>query len=593
VSLDHVVETCDEVGNTTLHFAGAGSVVECLFRELRLMLQPLRVACIASTELRGRFDVYQRRFDNLLSDAASCPDDRLSDRAISTLAGLSENGHDTVRQLAIDLHWELNQLQAGVSMETIDGARVYTVIDADRRLVRAFMKGIDETIHLKFDHPGLGTTATHVGDGLLIQNDLGTSEGHVVVVHVTGLSATVNYADVHRRRIRFLQDLLQPYAVEWDDSTLTAATDWQMSVGRYTADTAEDLERFLTFLGSRLVFLVDWNRARKRLARLVRKSDAVKVLKWAADNNVGHGGFLRAGEIGLIDAALERTASVQIQPGARLDELIGRDAARLFLIAVLRIASSAVSAGRTPSLIEDEVQAELLRYLETPDRQMLRHAADQATVISAFAEHLRAAIQRLKSGALVEQGRGESPELVKAWSTRVHEIARHSGRLVDRTSNGHRFQQLLIEAGAAAGALEETAFMLTLVPDAVDPKALSLLDGLADLVDGAVREYVRCLEDSRGLSPTSPRSDIDGFLVTVDRLVDLNHQASASRRLIIERLLQGSGDFRGPYALATVAQGLERTATALARCGLIVRDSPISAPPLVHAVEAVHIVEFS
>src|SRR5262249_40080089 len=221
----------------------SGSIVEHLFQELQVMLQPLRVAGSSQRELRGRVDIYHRRLDDLIAHAPPCHDDQLTDGAIAALTALSENGHDTVHQLAIDLHWELNRLQASVSMETIDGASVYNVTDADRILVRAFMKGIHETSGLKFDHPGLGTTATRDADRLSVQNDLGTTAAHVVVIHIAGLSATLNYTDVHRPRIRFLHDLLLPYEIRWTASPVAADAGYEMSIGRFTADTQENLER--------------------------------------------------------------------------------------------------------------------------------------------------------------------------------------------------------------------------------------------------------------------------------------------------------------------------------------------------------------
>src|SRR4029077_13690156 len=171
---------------------------------------------------------------------------------------------------------------------------------------RAFMKGLNETASLKFDHPGLGTTAAHEGDRLTIQNDLGMTETQLLVIHISGLSATLTYADVHRSRIRFLQEMLQTHDVRWTRGEMPAGEDYQVVVGQFDAETTEQLERYVTFLGSRLVFLIDWNRARKRLTNLVGKTDALALLKWSADNNIGHMGFLKAGDVQLVETALER-----------------------------------------------------------------------------------------------------------------------------------------------------------------------------------------------------------------------------------------------------------------------------------------------
>ena len=39
---------------------------------------------------------------------------------------------------------------------------------------------------LEFKHPRLGITATRSGPRLIIQNDIGTTDAHVVVIHVEG-----------------------------------------------------------------------------------------------------------------------------------------------------------------------------------------------------------------------------------------------------------------------------------------------------------------------------------------------------------------------------------------------------------------------
>jgi hypothetical protein len=57
------------------------------------------------------------------------------------------------------------------------------------------MTGLHRTEALKFDHPGLATTAVRGGETLLIQNDIGETDAHVLVVHVTGLTVTLTYSD--------------------------------------------------------------------------------------------------------------------------------------------------------------------------------------------------------------------------------------------------------------------------------------------------------------------------------------------------------------------------------------------------------------
>jgi hypothetical protein len=49
------------------------------------------------------------------------------------------------------------------------------------------MRGVNATRALKLDHPGLDTAATRDGARLLLQNDIGTNDAHVLVIQVEGL----------------------------------------------------------------------------------------------------------------------------------------------------------------------------------------------------------------------------------------------------------------------------------------------------------------------------------------------------------------------------------------------------------------------
>jgi hypothetical protein len=569
-SLDEVVEASAERGRNTVYIPGAAAIVKSLFEELQNMLQPIRVAGRAQPELRARVDIYQRRLDDLTAHLPPCPGDQLTSSTISGLTELSQNGHDTLHRLVVDLHGELARLQTSVSIETIEGAFVYNLLDAERSLVRAFMRGVKETADLKFDHPGLNTSATHEGDRLTIENDLGLTPGHVVLIHVSGLTTTVTYTDVHRARVQFFRDLLEPYRVKWAAPAPTSA-DHEMSVGQYAGTCQEQLERYLTFLGSRLVFLIDWNRARKRLTRLISKTDALGLLKWAAENNVGHRAFLQAGGVHLIETAVARTAPLGAGLATRLDQWLGRDAARAFLVSVLRLTSSGLRARHSLSLIEDEVQAELIRHLQTTDRHSFGPAIDHAAIIAALADRLRRTVTGWPGDAGHREA-GVAAELAGGWLTKADEVARGAARRLDHVADGHRLQPLLTEADAAVRALEETAFLLTLVPESLDRRVVSLLGELADLVGEAAREYVRCLTEGQELSLASASSDIDGFFVTIEHLGALCGRARSARRAITQELVRGSGDYRQLWLATIVAQRFEQAATGLRRCGSIVHD---------------------
>ena len=62
------------------------------------------------------------------------------------------------------------------------------------------MRGLSATAGLKFNHPGLATTAMRSGPRLIIQNDIGATDAHVVVITIDGNAVTITYTDVHRSR---------------------------------------------------------------------------------------------------------------------------------------------------------------------------------------------------------------------------------------------------------------------------------------------------------------------------------------------------------------------------------------------------------
>src|SRR3974390_3419007 len=131
------------------------------------------------------------------------------------LTGMAEEGSDSLHQLVMDLHRALNRLAADCSEEIIAGAHVFGLQQDDRLAVESFMRGLNQTRPLKFNHPGLETTATRSGGRLLIQNDIGTTDAHVVVISVENDVVTVTYTDVHRPRAKFFIDLFDGFRVEW------------------------------------------------------------------------------------------------------------------------------------------------------------------------------------------------------------------------------------------------------------------------------------------------------------------------------------------------------------------------------------------
>ena len=399
VSFDAVIAGSSRDGEQRLHIPGATRLHTLIADDIRRMLEPLKAGWGSAPDAGepGPYQTLSQRFDRLLDSLSPPEADRVSPAYVDALTRATREAGDGVHALLMDLHRELNRLQARIASESVDGAQVYDITDADRALVAAFMAGVNATAPLKFDHPGLGTTATRAGDRLVIQNDIGTTDAHVLVLHVVGLTLSVTYTDVHAARLRFFQSLLTPLSVQWNPSSAQSSPAFELAVGQVTVNDVDELAERLSGVGSRLVFLIDWNRARKRLSRFLKKSDAIAVLTWAAEHNVGHRAFLQLGDVRLVYTAMERAARAQIRYGARLDEILGRNAAQTFLQAVLRIAADGLREHKSVRLVQDEIQAELLTHFQSSEQGALKLAMDHAMLIAGLAELVRDALARSES----------------------------------------------------------------------------------------------------------------------------------------------------------------------------------------------------
>jgi uncharacterized protein Yka (UPF0111/DUF47 family) len=481
-------------------------------------------------------------------------------------------GGDSLHLLVMDLHKTLNRMQAALAIESLDGASVFNLDPGDRPLVQAFMRGLSATAPLKLGHPGLGTTATRVGSRLVIQNDIGTTDAHVIVAHVEGLELTVTYTDIHRSRGRFFQDLFEPIGIAWTVRPSTDETGFETRTGRITAAGIPELESFLTFLGSRLVFVIDWNRARKRLCRFVAKADALTVLRWAAEHGVGHRAFLEAGGERLVSQALERIPAAHLPYGARLDEVVGAELARKFLMALLRITSEGYAQGRSLRFLRDEVEAELIELFHETQEGALSLVADHAALVAGLAVSFRDTLLGAVSGADAE-GIARSAERAKRMETRADEIVRAVRTAKRHTAGAEAIARLLAEADDVADGLEEAAFRLTLLQQRrCDSRAIETLQGLAQLAVQGAEEYVRGVETARDIRRGTTRDEVQEFLVSVDRLVTIEHESDAAERQAQTVLLDLASDFRQLHLLSQIASGLEATIDALGRCGLMLRD---------------------
>ncbi|HVO88999.1 MAG TPA: DUF47 family protein [Casimicrobiaceae bacterium] len=565
-SLDTVVGGSFRAGEGAYGIPRAGDIVRALLREVDVMMVPLEAR---QPELAQRLA--------LLKASSTVTGDVLSRNQIDTLASGNRDRGDSLHLLVMDAHKALNALQRDIATETVDGASCCAIAAADRPLIGAFMRGVRRTAPLKFDHPGLGTTATRNGARLVLQNDIGTTDAHVLVVHVEDRRVSTTYTDVHLQRLLFFQSLFHRFEVEWDDTVSRrdqALEDgvYHMTVGTFVASSDAQLNEFLEFMGSRLVFLIDWNRARKRLRALVSKDGALALLTWAAEHDYGHMAFLRAGGEQLIYDALDFVVKGEARFGERLDELLGSREALAYLQFVVKACSESLVRGEPISFIQDAARAELYNHYRAGQQLVFDVAGEHAAWIVEIASGLRDAMMSMRT-ADGPAGVQRNAERAKDWEGRADDLVNRARAASKRPGASDTFPRILEAADDIADALEEAAFRLTLLPQASMGGAVAVhLEPLAELLVQAAQEYVKVVEIARSVQRGGAREDMQDFLDAVHRIIRLEHDADAAQREVARTLAVTAEDFRMLHVLTEAAKNLEKAADELMHSGLRMRD---------------------
>lgn len=576
VEFDGVIAASRGLPGGRCRIPGAATLLARILDCLKQMLAPVELA--QALGLEGGADEYRKRLAAVSRLMRGARKDLVPAALIAALTSGERKRGDTAHLLVMDLHKALNRLQADLSRESVDGARVYGLRAPEKELVRAFMRGLNSTQALKLDHPGLGTTATLSGRQLVLQNDIGTTDAHVLVVHVEGLAATVTYSDVHLERLLFFQSLFEKFAVQWQEtrsrreSGLNQGGIYHLCIGSYKARDRDELAQYLAFLGSRLVFLIDWNRARKRLRPFVRKRDGIGVLKWAADNGYGHMAFLKVGGDVLIYDAMQFAIKGAPRFGEDLRDMLGRERAAAFMKFVVRTCAEGALSAKPDSLIRDEVRAELANYFHSAERDLFELACEHAALLVELASGVRDGVLQLQH-ASANGGLARIAERAKAWETAADSLLNQVRAAVDHAAGAVFFRELLEAADDVADSLEEAAFHFTLFPPHLAPdEAHVRLRALADLLVGGAQEYLKALTTARYVRRGGDRDDMRDFLEAVHRITTVEHESDQAQRAIKSALLAAESDTRGMFVVAEVARNLEEAADALMHSGLVLRD---------------------
>ena len=530
---------------------------------------------------------YRARLEELKKQIFPVENEIISGKHIEIITSGQREAGDSFHSLVMNLHKDLNTLQSKISQESIGGASVYGLTGNDRKCVEAFMSGVNETAKLKFDHIGLGTTATRSGEDLIIQNDIGTTDAHVLVLHIKKLKATLTYTDIHIRRLLFFRSLLEKYGIIWNDTKSRKSTSneedydiYHLSIGVYGAKDERDLYEYLSFLGSRIVFLIDWNRARKSLRNFIKTADCIMVLKWAADNSYGHRAFLQLGSEKLLYEAIRQIDDPPILYGQELGEVLGRERTVKFLQFVIKTCYENLIEGKSESLITDRIRAELTTYFQTLEQDVVQIAVNHATLLVEIAEAVRNTVLSSKYRQDHDLADRNSKK-AKIWENKADALVKEIRTLTKKPTNIPRvFERIIVKADDAADFLEEAVFLMTLSQkennyntDDTDFESLSdLLNEIAEKAYQDSMEYLKALENAKVVHRGSSHEDVQDFLEAIDMAIAIEHDVDEVNRRVEEALVTKIKDFRQFHIFSETARNIEGATDSIMKAAILLRD---------------------
>jgi uncharacterized protein Yka (UPF0111/DUF47 family) len=518
----------------------------------------------------------QRRSEETTRHFLNGPDQTTTDR-IAQLISATHGGPDSLHKLVMDMHKVLNRLSAEHAERELDGAHVHGLEPGDELLVRAFMRGLNRTKALKFNHPGLMTTAARHNQRLVIQNDIGTTDAHVLVVTILPSQITVTYTDVHRARAHFFVGRFRSYDAEWSSLAeshamgIASNSAFYLVTGILATRAHHKREEFLEAVGASLVFLIDWNKARKALRKLVDKTIAIEILEAAADTDIGHRGFLELGGLDLVAGSIRRVARDRIGFGERLETLLGRDDVVSYLKEVLTMATQGLLRGRADRAIRDDIDADLARRLETSEAIAFTTMIRQAGLARDLSTITAKLITSIPDADLARALAGQAKEIETAGD----QLALDARALSQRHGHPVRLQNMVDTLENAIDDLEQCAFLASQWNRA---NAVTPSSALIELVEAccAASATAAIGADAASLLTENLRVDVDDALMAINRLVEIEHNADRLERLIWTEAISGTHSACEVLPLIELSRTLERATDRFAQFGHLLRDHILS-----------------
>jgi uncharacterized protein Yka (UPF0111/DUF47 family) len=223
--------------------------------------------------------------------------------------------------------------------------------------------------------------------------------------------------------------------------------------------------------------------------------------------------WLKSGGEVLIFEAMQSAGPGAFRIGDRLDSVLGEADAHAFLVEVMHIASKTLRRAQPMALVADETRLLLAKRI--------RQHSNQFDLLDEHAGYCHALAQAVCDGVMLDvagspDAARELAARAKVWERRADHLVMQAREQSKRQPGWRPFGNLMALSDDVADALEEAAFLMSLIADGHrqgwSAEVRDALWQLADTVLFATQEHVKSLAIARSLSATSEARDSDAFL---------------------------------------------------------------------------------
>jgi len=301
------------------------------------------------------------------------------------------------------------------------------------------------------------------------------------------------------------------------------------------------------------------------------------VLREAARRDAGHMAWLKAGGEALVYAAMQGVGQGAFRIGDRLDTVLGTDDARTFLVEVLQLASDALLNRQPAALVADETRLLLARRVW--------QRSSEFDLVEEHAAYCHALAQAVSDGLMHDIMAAAPPDpnaapalaaRAKLWERQADHLVMRAREQAQRQPRWQPFAHLLELSDDIADALEEAAFLMSLIAEnhqqGWNSEIHDTLSRLAQAVLLATQEHIKALTIARGLGAASDAADSDGFLAASWNVLRSERQCDELLRAARRAILAVVRDAPTLMLTNDLASTLELASDRLLVAGYALRD---------------------